>query len=210
MHLTNDWYYFTAAIDPETCQRLIDLGSGAFKDGHVDRQTEVSEIERVTGKTGDLGLDVASRRSDIAWINQQWVYDLIFPYMESANQKAGWNFDIRASEPLQLTRYKPGGFYYWHKDGCGDHLSTYKRPENEYLNGRVRKLSMTILLNDAYQGGDFQFSALSQAEIKIQTPKLGGIGSIIIFPSFMQHRITPITSGVRYSLVAWFLGPPFK
>ena len=210
MYLTNDWYYFTGAIDPETCQRLIELGSGTFQDGNVDRQSKLSKIEHMTGKTGDPGLDVTSRRSDIAWINEQWVYDLIFPYMESANQKAGWNFDIRASEPLQLTRYKPGGFYYWHKDGCGDHLSTYKRPENEYLNGRVRKLSMTILLNDAYQGGDFQFSALSQAEIKIQTPKLGGIGSIIIFPSFMQHRIAPITSGVRYSLVAWFLGPPFK
>ena len=210
MYLTNDWYYFTGAIDPETCQRLIELGSGTFQDGNVDRQSKLSKIEHMTGKTGDPGLDVASRRSDIAWINEQWVYDLIFPYMESANQKAGWNFDIRASEPLQLTRYKHGGFYYWHRDGCGDHLSTYNNPENEFLNGHVRKLSMTILLNEAYQGGDFQFSGLSQTEVKIETPKLGGIGSIIIFPSFMEHRIAPITSGVRYSLVAWFLGPPFK
>ena len=130
MNLTNDWYYFTGAIDRETCQKLIELGGNTFQDGHVDRQKEISEIERKIGKTGDQGLDVASRRSDIAWINEQWVYDLIFPYMESANQKAGWNFDIRASEPPQLTRYKTGGFYYWHKDGCGDHLSTYKRPEN--------------------------------------------------------------------------------
>ena len=210
MLLTNDWYYFTGAIDADTCQKLIDLGGDTFQDGRVDRQNEISKAERITGKKGDPGLDVGSRSSDITWINEQWVYDLIFPYMETANEKAGWEFDIKSSETPQLTRYEKGGFYYWHRDGYGDQLSIYKRPENKFLDGHVRKLSMTVLLNENFEGGDLQFSGLSQKKVKVETPALGGMGSIIVFPSFMEHRVAPITKGVRYSLVAWFLGPPFK
>ena len=69
---------------------------------------------------------------------------------------------------------------------------------------------MTILLNDEFEGGSFQFSEMSQAAVTIETPKLEGSGSIIVFPSFKEHRIAPITKGTRYSLVAWFMGPPFK
>ncbi len=210
MQLTNDWYYFTNVVDISTCKKLINLGKGTFEAGHVDRQTEVSQAERISGKEGDPGLDVLSRVSDVHWINEQWVYELIFPYMETANEKAGWNFDIKAAESPQLTRYTTGGFYYWHKDGSGDHLSRYKAPGNTYYDGHVRKLSMTILLNDEFEGGSFQFSEMSQAAVTIETPKLEGSGSIIVFPSFKEHRIAPITKGTRYSLVAWFMGPPFK
>ena len=67
----------------------------------------------------------------------------------------------------------------------------------------TRKLSMSVILNSDYEGGDFEIFGL---ENKI--PRLEE-GSIIVFPSFKEHRVTPVTRGIRYSLVAWFVGPPY-
>ena len=69
---------------------------------------------------------------------------------------------------------------------------------------------MTVLLNDNYEGGEFQFVICNQEKCEIHVPEFNKIGSIIVFPSDMEHRVAPVTSGVRYSLVVWFLGPPFK
>ena len=35
-------------------------------------------------------------------------------------------------------------------------------------------------------------------------------GSVIVFPSFVWHRVTPVTKGTRYSLVLWTCGQPFR
>ena len=72
---------------------------------------------------------------------------------------------------------------------------------------------MSIILNNNYDGGQLQFVTLNRdgdGEAKIHTPKNQNTGYIIIFPSFMVHRVKPVTRGVRYSLVSWFVGPPFK
>ena len=126
--------------------------------------------------------------------------------MEEANEHASWKFDIKAVESIQLTRYKKGGFCGFHGDGRSDHLSAYNLPKNEFFHGKVRKLSMSIILNDDYEGGGFEFATLN----KIYTPDFDKLGSIMVFPSFMMHRVKPVTKGTRYSLVSWFLGPPFK
>ena len=110
---------------------------------------------------------------------------------------------------MQITRYRKGGFYYFHRDGRGDHLSAYNNPQNAFMHGHVRKLSMTTLLSDSYEGGEFQFTSYAKEKCKISTPEMGGVGSIVVFPSFMEHRVAPVTKGIRYSLVTWFLGPPF-
>ena len=60
------------------------------------------------------------------------------------------------------------------------------------------------------QGGEFQFGFFHRGEASISSPKFSTKGSIIFFPSFMPHQVAPVTEGVRYSLVAWFVGPPFK
>ena len=111
---------------------------------------------------------------------------------------------------MQITRYKKGGFYKFHRDGRGDHLSTYDKPDKEFLHGHVRKLSMTVLLNDNYEGGEFQFATYNKEECEIHTPEFNKTGTIIMFPSDMEHRVAPVTKGIRYSLVVWFLGPSFK
>ena len=69
---------------------------------------------------------------------------------------------------------------------------------------------MSILLNKDFSGGKFQFVNVYNGKKLIQTPELKETGSVIVFPSFMEHRVAPVTKGTRYSLVTWFLGPPFK
>ena len=128
--------------------------------------------------------------------------------MEQANKEAGWRYEIKAAESCQITRYKKGGFYSFHRDGCGDHLSAYNNPQNSFLHGYVRKLSMSVMLNDNFDGGAFEFASYSKGDCVI-TPIEASSGSVIFFPSSMEHRVSPVTKGTRYSLVTWFVGPPF-
>ena len=164
----------------------------------------------MVGRGANYSLDNRVRISDVSWTNEQWVYDIIWPYMVKSNESAGWNFDIKSAEDIQITKYSVGGFYNWHKDGFSDGLSVYDNPEKELYHGNVRKLSMTILLNDDYEGGEFQFANYSVGKFKSVSPEVNKMGSVIVFPSFMEHRVSPVTKGTRYSLVTWFLGPPFK
>ena len=158
---------------------------------------------------GDYKTDSNLRNSDLFWTTEQWVYDLTFPYMEEANRETGWNLDIKAAESMQITRYKKGGFFCLHKDGFSDSLSAYNIPDNKFLHGNVRKISMTMLLNDNFEGGALEFACYSEGKCEIR-PIEPKIGDIIFFTSGMEHRVAPITKGVRYSLVNWFVGPPLK
>ena len=116
--------------------------------------------------------------------------------MFTANEQAGWKYNIVAVEDCQITRYTKDGFYGWHVDGTGSHTEL----DGE---GNTRKLSMSVILNSDYEGGDFEMRGLEN-----KVPRLEK-GSIIVFPSFIEHRVTPVTEGIRYSLVSWFVGPPY-
>ena len=70
-------------------------------------------------------------------------------------------------------------------------------------NEKTRKLSMSIILNDDYEGGEFEFYGHKKS---IKPTK----GTVIVFPSYMVHRVKPVTKGIRYSVVAWFCGEPFR
>ena len=207
---TNEWFYFEAGtIDKKTCDKIKRWASNKWKAGQVNVAGGITKEERITGQKGDYKSDAATRTSDIAWCNDQWLYDVILPFMERANRESGWRYEITASESCQITRYKKGGFYSFHTDGAGDHLSAYDNPGNAFLHGKVRKLSMSVMLNDNYEGGAFEFASYNKEKCII-TPIKPAAGSIIIFPSFTEHRVAPVTKGTRYSVVCWFLGPPFK
>lgn len=210
MYLTNEWYFFTSAIDKKTCNKIKSLGKDAFKPANVDKKQRITDEERKAVKSKAFGEDSSIRISDTSWTSDQWVIDLVWPYMLRANKEAGWNFDIKSVEEMQIAKYKSGGFYGWHKDGRADSLSVYNSPDNKFRHGNGRKLSMSVLLNNGYKGGEFQFCTYSKQENSVDAPDFNSVGSIIVFPSFMEHRVTPVTKGIRYSLVAWFLGPPFK
>jgi PKHD-type hydroxylase len=71
----------------------------------------------------------------------------------------------------------------------------------------IRKLSLTLLLDDEFEGGEFQING-SNAHEPIVVPLHKG--RAVLFPSFMIHRVTPITKGKRRSIVVWVVGPKFQ
>ena len=205
----NEWYVFEKdTIDKKTCTKIKNWAKDKWRPSAVDTSGDSTDEERISGKKPDYKPDDTIRISDIAWCNDQWLYDIIWSYMKEANELTGWKYDIKAAESCQITRYKKGGFYNFHRDGTGDHLSTFDIPDNKFLHGHVRKLSMSVILNDNFDGGAFEFASYNKEKCVI-TPIEAEAGSVIVFPSAMEHRVAPITKGVRYSLVAWLLGPPF-
>ena len=207
--LTNEWYIFEGALDKKTCNKIKRLAKNNWEETRVDTSKDITDEERKTGKKIDYKPDPKTRISDISWVTDQWVYDTIWPFMQEANQDAGWGYHIKAAESMQITRYRKGGFYNFHQDGNGDHLSAYNNPTNAFMHGHVRKLSMTTLLSSNYSGGEFQFASYGKEECNISTPEFSEVGSIVVFPSAMEHRVGSVTKGIRYSLVTWFVGPPF-
>ena len=173
------YFCWEKELSNEICQKLIDLGQGNWNRAAVVNKSLVG-----------------TRKSDIVWTKEQWVYDLISPYMFDANEQAGWKYNILAAQDCQVTRYIKDGFYGWHIDGMGSHTELQD-------DGTTRKLSMSVILNSDYEGGDFEMR-----DLKNKIPRLEE-GSIIVFPSFIEHRVTPVTEGIRYSLVSWFVGPPY-
>ena len=132
----------------------------------------------------------------------EWLYKICWDYLNTANKNAHWNFQISACEAVQITRYKKNGFYNFHQDGNG--FTRLNMPEDELIHGTTRKLSMTIVLNENYEGGEFEFFDHKNNLIKEK------MGTVIVFPSYMVHRVRPVTKGIRYSLVAWFSGEPLR
>ena len=86
--------------------------------------------------------------------------------------------------------------------------------QGEKKENQLRKLSVTINLSDEteYEGGDLEFDSSTPEKIKnIITPNNGkSKGTVVVFPSFVWHRVKPVTKGTKYSLVIWCCGKPFK
>lgn len=177
------------------------------------QEQDLGEINRLSKKSiseyteEDKENLLETRNSHIAWLDEPWIYNRLKKYILAANKNAGWNFNVDHTETLQFTKYDVGQFYDWHPD---QHHYLYPDDDtNENMRGKYRKLSTTLLLNDPseFEGGDLEFH-FNMKETEKAT-KLNSKGSLIVFPSFVYHRVTPVTKGTRYSLVSWTLGPPF-
>ena len=137
------------------------------------------------------------RSSKACWIDDQEVYALMDGLIYFANKKCEWNLDIDFIEPFQLTKYDVGDFYDWHCDEMG--WTKDKRPE-----GRIRKISFTVLLNDNFEGGEFEIQTTEKIVVQLKKR------DVIIFHADTPHRVKPVTKGVRHSLVGWTQGPAYK
>lgn len=206
----NDWVAYMNGLDKDTCDKIMRLAEEKLEpvgEETYDRHIENSKDEKIT---------------DIVWTDEQWIYDAVWDYMRQANEEAGWKYEIQTAENMQIARYKKGMFYDWHPDGKGDHFGVYKSVANPLVHDRVRKLSMTVLLNEDYEGGEFQFSSYYHQEPELEktwkdrdSPNNrtdiieNNTGTVIVFPADIWHRVKPVTKGIRYSLAVWFLGPPY-
>ena len=209
MNIHNYYWYFTSAIPPKICDDIIRYGlskseSMALTGSYGNRKLTKNEIKDMKRK----------RNSDLVWLNDRWIYKELHPYIHEANKKAGWNFQWDFSESMQFTKYKLNQYYDWHCDGW-DKPYEKEGPDK----GKIRKLSMTCQLTDGseYEGGELEFDFRNydphmREEVKHlkQAKEILPKGSIIVFPSFVWHRVKPVTAGTRYSLVVWHLGKPFR
>jgi len=137
------------------------------------------------------------RRSQIMFLKpgaNDWIYERLSQACIQTNTNR-YKFEILGFQTeLQLASYSNTDFFEWHMDfGAGD-ISN-------------RKLSISVQLSDSdeYEGGDLQFM-INQNIVNAPREK----GTAIIFPSFALHRVTPITSGSRKSIVGWIAGPPYR
>jgi len=171
-----------------------------FTDNELD--TLIAMANKLPKQDALVGGGDASQKSDyriseISWIPQSddfaWVYERITELAIAANAQM-WNFDLGGyQDDLQYTVYNGGGGHYdWHAD-LGPEMSN-------------RKLSCVIQLSDPkdYVGGDLE---INNGSI-VQIPKERGL--VCFFASFTLHRVTPVTSGKRISLVSWISGPNFR
>jgi PKHD-type hydroxylase len=184
-HRTNidhfNYYYFEDGFTPEECDKIIALAEALPKQAG----TTVGQLEEVVSDY---------RKSVISWVPQEpeyfWLYDKITNMAQIANSSM-WNYDIWGyDDDLQYTRYyDDGGHYDWHAD-LGPGISN-------------RKLSCVIQLSDPedYEGGDLQ---LNPGGGVTTIPKKRG--QVTFFSSFVLHRVTPVVSGTRISLVTWLAG----
>ncbi|AIX17131.1 2OG-Fe(II) oxygenase [Synechococcus phage ACG-2014a] len=139
------------------------------------------------------------RKSKIAWVKDEQLYIMLLKMVRQVNRNAGWNFNITGVEPIQYGLYEPGGTYNWHVD-------QHPRP----VRGNVRKISMSLFLNDDYEGGEFDLEIYSPGvEPRYKSFKTKP-GTAVFFQGDQWHRVRPVTSGLRKSLVAWFYGPPYS
>jgi PKHD-type hydroxylase len=142
------------------------------------------------------------RRSDVAWINwDEWAPGIIHNMMISANN-ALFKYDLTHFDcQIQSTIYEGKGTYYnWHVDNN----TPYER-DGVLME---RKLSSSLILSDPdeYEGGELEFSYYSRKFLRVKPDA----GTMVVFPSWLPHRVKPLRSGKRRSLVAWMNGPIFK
>lgn len=192
MQLRDSFVEIYDALHPRICDEIIGI--------------IIDEKEGVAGKIGSDGTTDKKRRdSFVRWYDESWLYNLMIPNVKFANSFAGWDFDWETAEPMQFTSYANDQYYHWHYDGSSDRSGLDK-------NNKIRKLSAILFLNNAYSGGELEMSVLDGgAKKRIFKPSSKvGKGSMVVFPSFITHRITPVTHGVRYSIVLWCRGPQFK
>ena len=195
MILKHNYYYFKKAIPLSTCKKILKAGR--------------KKIIKVATTSG--GINKIKRDCKVSWINDKWIYDIINPFIHAANKEADWNFEWDWNESSQFTIYEKGHYYGWHTDQ-GDVL----KHSNKNIDGKMRKLSLTLQLTDRtkYEGGDFQFKWIQDNKkdplniITVDDAK--DIGTVIIFPSFIHHQVLPITKGKRESLVNWSIGKSFS
>jgi PKHD-type hydroxylase len=174
------------ALTAEECRQLVTLAEAAPL--------------REAGLVGGVA-DTRIRAAGLVWVDDlpgaSWLMNRMVALVRQAN-RTGPGFDLTDfAESAQLARYAANrqGHFDWHSDiGAGA------------LAAR-RKLTVVVQLSDPrdYEGGLLELRPNSAV---IAAPR--GLGQAVVFPSFVLHRVTPVTAGVRWSLTLWAHGPAFR
>lgn len=97
-----------------------------------------------------------------------------------------WGHQLSEHQGTQLVRYSSGGHYIPHSD-------VGRQTRNRYY-------TVLCYLNDDFEGGTTHFPSLNYSV----TPRCG---KAVLFPSAYLHGGEPVTSGQKYVIVSWIIGP---
>jgi PKHD-type hydroxylase len=208
MNLQYGYWVFKEAFPLHLCKDIVAYGLKHAADTAMTG-SQPRDLKKNPFSKQELKKLHKHRQSHIAWLHDEWIYKEIRPYIHKANKEAGWNFEWDLSESIQFTHYQLNYHYGWHRDAADRPYSGLDKSRD----GKIRKLSVTISLSapEDYRGGNLEFNFFNNIKSKAQVcEEIKPQGSIVVFPSFVYHRVTPVTKGTRYSLVLWQLGKPFK
>lgn len=182
---------------------------GAFTSDEIDRivremdlvGTERSKVIADTISDEVIKDNYRSSHQKMHGVNQynKWIFDRLLNATQEINEK-DYNFDLWGFDHFQYTVYNVNEEYKAHSD------IIYTASKFKTL---TRKLSISLVLSDnyEYEGGEFQIINSEQSEASTVEQKKG---RLIVFPSWMVHKVKPVTRGVRKSIVVWVVGPQFK
>jgi PKHD-type hydroxylase len=175
---------------------------GGFNDEEIQKILDYAKNQETDdGRIGGNVCDEEYRRSQVSWFSfnndTAWMFDRLAWIARNLNGQF-YRFDLYGfCEPIQFTVYDESvqGHYEWHQDSGLGHKDA------------PRKLSMVIQLSDPseYEGGELELMTG-----KAPTQVLKQKGLVAAFPSYILHRVTPVTKGTRRTLVIWTSGPAFR
>lgn len=174
-------------LDSDLCDFIVKEG----------KKLEISEGAVYEKNTSNKHQDDSIRKAQTAFFEKgHWVESVVSTALHAINQTT-WQARLSSSENIQFGIYGQGEFYNEHRD---IDLAT---PIN-------RKLSITVQLTDPnyYKGGDFVLWSLEGKELR--KDEWRNKGSILVFPSFLKHKVEKVTKGTRMSLVQWYAGPEWN
>lgn len=183
--LKNFYAVYPGIIPPGLCDYIIKTTPW---DKHF--KAELSDDNK------EMFVDPTMRKTDVVFLSPLSLIGCITQsYIRYANETAEWGFDVTGMEEVQVGRYLDGGHYDWHIDSFVPNEAKQQR-----------KLTAVAFLSnpDSYKGGEFEL------KVAPDLPKKLPQGTLIIFPSVLEHRVTAVKSGERYTASCWAFGPAFR
>ncbi|PIQ26626.1 hypothetical protein COW36_01310 [bacterium (Candidatus Blackallbacteria) CG17_big_fil_post_rev_8_21_14_2_50_48_46] len=174
--------FYPQVFQAEECTQIIELQGKTKKSGLCGKAEPLDSIRNSISTY--LPIDETT----------QWIYNRLYPLVQYLNDNF-YHFKIEGLASGQVIEYGQGGHYDWHVDmGLGE--------------SSARKLSIVVFLSDrsSYQGGTLKLITGLRMEEDVPQEQ----GTVIFFPSYMLHRVEPVTQGVRHTLVIWAYGPCFS
>lgn len=191
------WYVYNTPFSTEWCEQVIS-----------QVQQNVDVVPGFTGNTQVAQGHTKIRECELRWINRgdnkfEWLFEDVWNVITQTNRVC-WGFDIARLYEIQFTTYRfiegqPLHHYEWHSDII-------------HSNGKSmseRKVSCVIQLSEpsSYEGGNLLVDPRSHGSLPLSVKAQG---SAVLFDSFLEHKVQPVTKGVRHSLVAWAEGPLWR
>jgi PKHD-type hydroxylase len=182
--MKHNYFYFEQVFADSTCKSLVDA---------INKHSDENFVERIathTPKNSDVKMTFWRNCSDLLKGFEDFLHDV--------NMKS-FGYDIYRMLPsdiINLNSYKGDdkGEYGWHSDGVLGELYDFK---------------LTAVINvssEPYEGGKLELFLNEPFSFEC----LDKPGSAIIFPSHIQHRVTPVTKGERKTVSMWIKGPLFR